>query len=768
MGENLNSNSSDNDNESNYSLKEIFATLARRPKLFLLTTLLFFSGTVAYTIYERIKNPIYRGNFVILLADPIGSEKMSKGGASGFESLAINKTVNDVNLLKLFLKSPYAIQSLADELNISHSYLTNTIKIKGLGGKYKDTGDMIEVTISIKDKKLGEKIVKRLSQIYLDLAVDFRQKRLSDGLKFLDIQSPAIQKKNKESTEELSAFREKYGVLDPLKEGDLLYERIGNYEDDVFKTNLVVSNLKKIKKDIKNNSVSTKGFRELFDTETDFLSLKISTVNKNILDQAEKLEQKLTRAKAKYTNNSEMVRNLENKLNEMESLITEAQISSVNTALKIQEDLLVSYKLSLKKLKDVFAKQALIIKEYNEIQQRLNLNKENLLSLSEARETFRLEIAQKTAPWTIISPPKIYSKPTSPNFVIYLSYGAIISLILGSIITFIRDKIDNKYHDADQIIKDLETISLGLIPHVSAFDGVREDKRFLLDDIDTIETSNKKPKGKNKYKKDSEDLDKNYQRFFYQEAFRNVITSLRFLQSDQEIKTITITSSIPAEGKSLINILLSKTYSELDKKVLLIDADLRKPQLHVRLGLNNILGLSNILTDSSLELNNVIQKIDGFDNWDVITAGITPPDPTRLLSSEKMNRFISNLKNSGDYDIIIFDTPPVIGLADASLIAEKTDGSILLVTTEKVPIGLPKEAKNIMIKSGTEFLGVLINSIKKNRGKLSAYGVYGYNAYDVYSNYSNKVDKEPKEGSKDSIKNKIKSYLTKFFEWIEN
>ena len=104
-----------------------------------------------------------------------------------------------------------------------------------------------------------------------------------------------------------------------------------------------------------------------------------------------------------------------------------------------------------------------------------------------------------------------------------------------------------------------------------------------------------------------------YQRFFYQEAFRNILTSIRFLESDKEINVVTITSSIPSEGKTLVNILLAKTYSELDKKVLLIDGDMRKPQLHYRLGMNNILGLSNILTDSSLDISKVIKKVEGYD-----------------------------------------------------------------------------------------------------------------------------------------------------------
>ena len=765
MVENLNSKNSDNDNEVSISFKEIFSTLARRKKLFIVTTLLFFSGTFVYTIYERLKNPTFSGNFELLIADPIGSEKIEGDRLSGFRSLAINKSDNDVRLLKLFLKSPFAIKSLADELNISHSSLEKTIKIEPRGGRSRDNGSILKVIINVKDKKLGEKIVKRLSQVYLDLAVEIRQKKLSDGLKFLDKQTPSVMKKYQEIAKEFAAFRKRYGTLDPKVEGEILKKKIADRNDQVLNTIVIIENLEGIKEDIKNKTISTKGFKELLNSSNDFLSLNISTFNQTILSEAEALEERIRSAKSKYKSNSEMVFNLEEKLYEMRPSIIEAQIDSINTSLQIQKDLLVSYKLGLQNLENDFAKHTAILTEFNELQQRVNLNEENLLSIAKARENFRLEIAQNTPPWTIISPPKISSNPISPNIPLYLTYGAFFSLILGSITTFLRDKLDNKYHYADQIIKDLDTICLATIPHVSFFDGVREDKRLLLDDIDNIEDSSEKLKEKNKDEKDLLTQEKNYQRFFYQEAFRNAITSLRFLQSDKEIKTITITSSMPAEGKSLINILLSKTYSELDKKVLLIDADLRKPQLHVRLGLNNILGLSNLLIDSTLDVNNVIQKIDGFNNWSVITAGISPPDPARLLSSEKITKLISNLKNSDEYDIIIFDTPPVIGLADASLVAEKTDGSILLVTTEKVPVGLPKDAKKIMEKSGTEFLGVIVNCIKKNEKKLIG---SGYNPDEIYSNYANPPKEEIKEEYQNSIKNKIKFYLDKISKWIED
>ena len=193
---------------------------------------------------------------------------------------------------------------------------------------------------------------------------------------------------------------------------------------------------------------------------------------------------------------------------------------------------------------------------------------------------------------------------------------------------------------------------------------------------------------------------------------------------------------------------------------------MRKPQLHYRLGMNNILGLSNILTDSSLDVSKVIKKVEGYENWDVITSGFVPPDPTRLLSSDRMNQFITTLKNSKKYDIVIFDCPPVIGLADASLISEKTDGMILLVSLDKVPFGLPLESKRIMKNSGAEFLGIIINSTKESNNDLLTNKGYGYG--DIYAQYAEEENVSEELTSKQILLNKIQEFLKKFLNWLDN
>jgi len=330
---------------------------------------------------------------------------------------------------------------------------------------------------------------------------------------------------------------------------------------------------------------------------------------------------------------------------------------------------------------------------------------------------------------------------------------------------------------------------------VDVFKGVREDKRFLLKELDS-ETQADVGETERKAAR--------YQRFFYQEAFRNLYTSLRFLNSDKPLHSIVLTSSLPAEGKSLVITLLAKTLAEMGQRVLLIDADLRKPQLHSRLGVNNLRGLSNVLTDESTHWRQALQSIDGYEGWSVITAGRRPPDPTRLLSSKRMNQLAEELESSGEFDLILFDTPPVLGLADAALVAEHCDGLMLLVSLDRVDRSLPKEAINRIRSSGAPLLGIVTNAIKQEQQGSSAYGYgqygygkygygygygyggYGYAAYDTTSAYAHYADVDDAEDSTDSAgpqssqrdqdkKNKsltlserLKARRAQFMRWVDN
>ena len=271
---------------------------------------------------------------------------------------------------------------------------------------------------------------------------------------------------------------------------------------------------------------------------------------------------------------------------------------------------------------------------------------------------------------------------------------------------------------------------------------MREGKRFQLQELDQL-VANPESEAFAKFRN---------QLFYCQEAFRSLFTALRFLNSEKPLRLIAVSSSLPQEGKSLLIVLLAKTLAEMGKKVLVIDADMRRSQLHYRLGLNNLVGLSNLLADDCLHWRNCVQSLPGYEHWDVITAGLPPPDSTRLLSSKRMRDLLADLRDCGDYDLVLFDTPPLLGLADAMLIAENCDGLVLLVSLDLVDRALPKQAIEVLHSSGCPLLGLVTNSIKS--GGLTALNSYG-NGYDadyassVYAHYPGDVNAETRQSQDD-------------------
>jgi capsular exopolysaccharide synthesis family protein len=386
---------------------------------------------------------------------------------------------------------------------------------------------------------------------------------------------------------------------------------------------------------------------------------------------------------------------------------------------------------------------------------------DNLASFLSTRATFQLEQAQNTLPWKLIAPPQVKGYPEEPSLRKGLLNGLMLGVVAGVGAGLLRDKLDHGFRNPREVKEELGEALLGHIPHVAFFQGVREDKRFMLQELDLNSSrpvAATSPEGSAPGSVLADSAEKpglsGYQRFFYQEAFRNLFTSIRFLSSDKPIRSLALTSSLPAEGKSLVNVLLAKTLSEMGQRVLLVDADMRKPQIHHRLGLNNLTGLSNLLTEPNLHWRDVIQTVQGYENWSVLTSGTRPPDTTRLLSSKRMQELVQELGNSDQFDLVLFDTPPVLGLADAPLLAQHLDGLILLVSLDRVDRGLPKEAISRVRSSGAQVLGVVTNAVKEESEHNAAYGYgnrykygygaggygygygYGYGVYDARSSYS--------------------------------
>lgn len=205
------------------------------------------------------------------------------------------------------------------------------------------------------------------------------------------------------------------------------------------------------------------------------------------------------------------------------------------------------------------------------------------------------------------------------------------------------------------------------------------------------------------------------------EQYRAIRTNIEYSNVDQNTKTILVTSSDKNEGKTTTVSNLAVSFANLNKKVLLIDCDLRNASIHKMFKINNIYGLTDILAKDRA-VDKCIQETE-LENLYVLTAGSTPPNPAEILSSEKMKNLIEDLKNM--YDYIFIDTPPIGLVTDAGVLSSFIDGVVLVVKSESVEKKYLEETKKKLDAVDARILGAILNSYKSEQKDYNYYSYYG-------------------------------------------
>lgn len=203
------------------------------------------------------------------------------------------------------------------------------------------------------------------------------------------------------------------------------------------------------------------------------------------------------------------------------------------------------------------------------------------------------------------------------------------------------------------------------------------------------------------------------------EQYRTIRTNLQFASADEELQTILLTSAGPVEGKSMTTANLAVVYAQQGKKVLLVDADLRKPTVHYTFRLDNLKGLSNVLIGEATLQGAAVPS--DVDNLDILSCGPIPPNPSELLGSKRMQRMITEAREI--YDIVIFDTPPVLAVTDAQVLSATVDGTILVVRSKKTEIGAAQKAVEALQAVNAKVLGTVLND--RDKKDANYYYYYG-------------------------------------------
>lgn len=205
------------------------------------------------------------------------------------------------------------------------------------------------------------------------------------------------------------------------------------------------------------------------------------------------------------------------------------------------------------------------------------------------------------------------------------------------------------------------------------------------------------------------------------EQYRTIRTNILYSSIDEEIRSLMVTSSGPGEGKSTTTANLAVVFAQQGKTVLLVDADLRKPTVHYTFKLTNTTGLTSVLTNQ-IDLLEAVNKTDE-DNLYVLTSGPIPPNPSELLGSKSMEKFMKKVLE--EFDLVIFDTPPVLAVTDAQILGNICQGSIVVVSSGKTEKESVLKTKELLLATNVSVLGVVLNNKKSDKN--SNYYYYGTN-----------------------------------------
>lgn len=273
--------------------------------------------------------------------------------------------------------------------------------------------------------------------------------------------------------------------------------------------------------------------------------------------------------------------------------------------------------------------------------------------------------------------------PASPRVLVNTLLAAVVGLLLGLAIAFVVEHLDDTLGSPQEVEE-----SLGL-PTLAAIERVKGDaKRSRMYLLQTLL----------------------YPRSAVAESFRALRTNIEFASVDSTVRSILITSSVPAEGKTTVAANLGVVFAQAGKSTLLVDADLRRPGLQEIFGLPNSFGLTNLLRSDGLTLE-MLAQVTEEPNLRVVTTGPLPPNPAELLGSQRMREILELLKN--EVDVVIVDSPPLGAFTDAAILSSRVDGTVLVVGAGRTRRGAVQHGRQALAKAGAHVLGVTLNGVPR-------------------------------------------------------
>ncbi|MFS0515822.1 GumC family protein [Nostoc sp. UIC 10607] len=676
-----------------------FLSVVRRRALVIAGVTITLTTVVFVSLILNRELPIYEGNFR-LLVEPVNDDTKV---VDIVKDPNVGKSGLDYESQIQVLKSPELMGEIVKQLQTTYPDISYNSLLQNLTiSRFAET-KIIEVRYRSHDPNQIQVVLKQISKDYLDYSREKRQTKLRQGIQFVERQLPFIQNRVDQIQKELQTFRQKYDFVDPEAQSGQVVSQITSLSEQ---RQVVDRQLAEVRANL-----------SFLQEENGKLAvLKDAILYQQLLAQVRQLDVQIATESTRLQDNNPTMQALKQKRASLSLLLKEeaqrflgTKIAELKTQLQTlgvqsQELAKVERKLELDR-----KQWPILTRQYTELQRKLQVATESLNRFLSTRENLQIQISQTELGWQLLEAPSQPQSPISDSSIKrYLIPGLVASLALGIGVALLLEKLDKTYHSVKVLKEKVKLPLLGNIPFEKQVQNSQDQTPKQKFPIVKIPVPILKGIPGLAVLPDQDYS--NYSAKFL-EALRVLYTNVQLLSSDRPISSITISSAMPGDGKSTIAFHLAQVATHMGQRVLLVDADLRQPKIHTLSDLNNLWGLSNLIS-TNLPTSEVIRQLPSSNQLSIITAGPIPPDPTKLLSSEKMKRLMTDFHNT--FDLVIYDTPPLLGLADTSLLAPHTDGILLVVKIDKTDSSMIKRTLDHLKISRMNTLGMVSNGQRSN------------------------------------------------------
>ncbi|MBT9314755.1 polysaccharide biosynthesis tyrosine autokinase [Leptothoe spongobia] len=693
------------EDEGGLNVGALFKTLQRKWWIIAGMTAVSMGLAAARVLTEK---PIYNGTFEILVkAQSTETEVISNvpETITSQDQDAVNK-----DLLKI-LTGPAVLQPViegikerypnycpatpansesSDSLEFSYDPCYQILVSRLRVNQFGKGSDIIRVTLQDPDPQTVQVVLNLVSQAYLTYSLESKQADIRRAMEFVEQKLPDLTNKVESLQDELQSLRLDYNIIDPDSRGSQLSGQVNTFSKQQLDLEI----------ELEQNRATYESLRGQLGAgqeQASSAALEANPRYQSLLNSLLQLDTQIAEASTLYLDGSPDMEILkeqrENLLVLLEEQGEQSQRDLLNQmrALEAREQ---SLNQTLQGLSSDVDELSGISREYVDIQRELGIATENLNQFLAKQAALEIDSAQREIPWEIVTPttkPRAQSISLTQDLII----GGVLGLLLGSVLALLLDKSTGVLYLEKDIQRTMQLPILGKIP------TPQTTIPTVLDPAKALQLANGDVKKGATDHGSSVIIDDPFM-----EAFRSLYTNLRLSSSDQPLKSVVVSSIMDKEGKSVAAIHLAEAAALLGQRVLLVDTNLRDPKIHSYLKLPNDAGLTDLALSDANELTKSTFLHEPIDGLKVLCAGTKGHDAGHILTTKRVQKLIQQLKPR--FDLVVFDSPSLLGQSDAYLVAEQVDGMLIVARPGQLKQNLLDQAMDQLRIANVNVFGVAI------------------------------------------------------------